>query len=148
VIQYNEDDDDEILSTSRRHTSKRQRQHRDEENEDEEEETELVHNNKCAQCDSSFTTMKRLNEHVKRKHSSQADRTCIHCAKVLSNAGSIPHHTKICPKRAAVTIRCVMMATSSVATQRSPTAPHRTTKKSYHAVERYLVAVERISYRW
>ncbi len=56
----------------------------------------LLREAQCTQCTASFSSAKRLNEHVKRNHSEASTRTCPHCDKVFKNAASLPRHVKQC----------------------------------------------------
>jgi hypothetical protein len=59
-------------------------------------------------CTKQFKSTRRLNEHIKRVHSSTEDRTCPHCSKVMKNAGSLPTHIRTCKKKPSNEIECVI----------------------------------------
>ncbi len=97
----------------------------------------------CGQCQASFPSVKRLNEHTKRTHMADpADRTCPHCQRMFENSTSVPRHVRNCPQKPSTAIQCIVPLSNVPS---SPTAPYkkaRSPKKSYVAVERYLVRLE------
>ena len=60
----------------------------------------------CPQCSASFREKRRLTEHIRRSHATEAERTCPHCKKVLKNRGSLPKHLRGCKEAPMNVIEC------------------------------------------
>jgi uncharacterized C2H2 Zn-finger protein len=95
----------------------------------------------CPVCSLHFGTQALLNKHTSRSHGPVEERTCPHCAQVFKDKTSLPRHVKLCHKRPAVAIKCVLPASSVPARPSAPDTKARSPKKNYSPVERYLASL-------
>ncbi len=95
----------------------------------------------CPSCSSGFSTQALLNKHTSRSHGPVEERTCPFCAQVFKDKTSLPRHVKLCPKRPAVAIKCVLPVSSVPARPSAPDTKARSPKKNYAPVERYLASL-------
>jgi hypothetical protein len=62
----------------------------------------------CLVCKREYPNAWRLDEHTKRAHAAEEERTCPYCSKVLQSASSLPRHLQGCKKKPSNEVECVI----------------------------------------
>ncbi len=92
----------------------------------------------CPNCSSHYSSQALLNKHTLRSHGPVKEHTCPYCKQVFKDKTSLPRHTKLCHKRPAVAVKCVLPASSVPVRQSAPDTKAHSPKKNYGPVELYL----------
>ena len=94
---------------------------------------------RCPQCAKSFATLKRRNEHEKRKHSPASSRTCGYCSCVLADTCSLARHVAGCVKNPSNALECAIEPRIIPACENTP--HHKVMSRSFYFSASHLTLI-------